>query len=89
MGYFIGVQYVEPVIERLDSKGIISYRLSRPATKYMDGKHYRVCILLYILALGIWTHSLLLIYVLAPEYHRSFGPLLSVHLCSIIFLYGK
>ncbi|PWZ08513.1 Mitochondrial import inner membrane translocase subunit TIM50 [Zea mays] len=34
-------QYVEPVFERLNSRGTISHRLSRPATKYVDGKHYR------------------------------------------------
>ncbi|KAG2618172.1 mitochondrial import inner membrane translocase subunit TIM50-like [Panicum virgatum] len=33
--------YVEPVFERLNSSGTISHRLSRPATKYLDGKHYR------------------------------------------------
>ncbi|CAD6271601.1 unnamed protein product [Miscanthus lutarioriparius] len=33
--------YVEPVFERLNSRGTISHRLSRPATKYVDGKHYR------------------------------------------------
>ncbi|KAL6838541.1 hypothetical protein ACP4OV_031597 [Aristida adscensionis] len=33
--------YVDPVLERLDSKGYIRYRLSRPATKYQDGKHFR------------------------------------------------
>ncbi|CAL4894309.1 unnamed protein product [Urochloa decumbens] len=33
--------YVEPVLERLNSRGTISHRLSRPATKYLDGKHYR------------------------------------------------
>ncbi|KAJ1263622.1 hypothetical protein BS78_09G199900 [Paspalum vaginatum] len=33
--------YVEPVFERLNSKNTISHRLSRPATKYLDGKHYR------------------------------------------------
>jgi len=33
--------YVEPVFERLNSRGTISHRLSRPATKYLDGKHYR------------------------------------------------
>lgn len=33
--------YVEPVIERLDHKQCIRYRLSRPATRYQDGKHYR------------------------------------------------
>lgn len=39
------VQYVDPVLERLDTKGFITGRLSRPATKYQDGKHYRVRIL--------------------------------------------
>ncbi|XP_072952275.1 mitochondrial import inner membrane translocase subunit TIM50 [Typha angustifolia] len=33
--------YVDPVIERLDQKGCIRYRLSRAATKYENGKHYR------------------------------------------------
>ncbi|KAJ0980130.1 hypothetical protein J5N97_008385 [Dioscorea zingiberensis] len=33
--------YVDPVIERLDRKGCIRYRLSRAATKYQDGKHFR------------------------------------------------
>jgi import inner membrane translocase subunit TIM50 len=33
--------FVDPVIDRLDQKGCIRYRLSRPATKYIDGKHYR------------------------------------------------
>ncbi|WOK91623.1 hypothetical protein Cni_G00314 [Canna indica] len=33
--------YVDPVLERLDQKGCIRYRLSRAATKYVDGKHYR------------------------------------------------
>nr|CAB3460998.1 unnamed protein product [Digitaria exilis] len=33
--------YVEPVFERLNSRGTIQHRLSRPATKYVDGKHYR------------------------------------------------
>ncbi|CAL5190746.1 unnamed protein product [Lathyrus oleraceus] len=33
--------FVDPVIERLDPKHCIRYRLSRPATKYQDGKHYR------------------------------------------------
>lgn len=32
---------LEPIIDRLDTKGCISARLSRPATKYQDGKHYR------------------------------------------------
>ncbi|KAF3327482.1 mitochondrial import inner membrane translocase subunit TIM50 [Carex littledalei] len=33
--------FVDPVIDRLDQKGCIRYRLSRPATKYIDGKHFR------------------------------------------------
>ncbi|OVA20151.1 NLI interacting factor [Macleaya cordata] len=33
--------YVDPIIERLDKKGCIRYRLSRSATRYQDGKHYR------------------------------------------------
>lgn len=33
--------YVDPVIERLDQKGFIRYRLSRAATRYLNGKHYR------------------------------------------------
>ncbi|PKA57067.1 Mitochondrial import inner membrane translocase subunit TIM50 [Apostasia shenzhenica] len=33
--------YVDPVIERLDRKGCIRYRLSRAATRYQDGKHFR------------------------------------------------
>ncbi|GAB2297533.1 mitochondrial inner membrane protein required for protein import [Dionaea muscipula] len=33
--------YVDPVVERLDQKQCIRYRLSRSATKYQDGKHYR------------------------------------------------
>ncbi|XP_034701151.1 mitochondrial import inner membrane translocase subunit TIM50-like [Vitis riparia] len=33
--------YVDPVLERLDQKGCIRYRLSRTATRYQDGKHYR------------------------------------------------
>ncbi|CAN6484967.1 unnamed protein product [Victoria cruziana] len=33
--------YVDPIIERLDGKGCIRYRLSRAATRYVDGKHYR------------------------------------------------
>jgi hypothetical protein len=41
------VQFVDPVIERLDPKHCIRYRLSRPATKYQDGKHYRVRLNLY------------------------------------------
>ncbi|KAG8365145.1 hypothetical protein BUALT_Bualt18G0073900 [Buddleja alternifolia] len=33
--------YVGPVMERLDPKHCIRYRLSRGATRYVDGKHYR------------------------------------------------
>ncbi|RZC89873.1 hypothetical protein C5167_035870 [Papaver somniferum] len=33
--------YVDPIIERLDAKGCIRFRLSRSATRYQDGKHYR------------------------------------------------
>ncbi|KAK6133004.1 hypothetical protein DH2020_033295 [Rehmannia glutinosa] len=33
--------YVDPVVERLDTKHCIRYRLSRGATRYVDGKHYR------------------------------------------------
>ncbi|MCD7466756.1 mitochondrial inner membrane protein required for protein import [Datura stramonium] len=33
--------YVDPIIDRLDSKQCIRYRLSRSATKYVGGKHYR------------------------------------------------
>ncbi|KAI3848732.1 hypothetical protein MKW98_012443 [Papaver atlanticum] len=33
--------YVDPIIERLDQKGCIRYRLSRSATRYQEGKHYR------------------------------------------------
>ncbi|PPS19674.1 hypothetical protein GOBAR_AA00893 [Gossypium barbadense] len=33
--------YVDPVCERLDTKHCIRYRLSRGATNYQDGKHYR------------------------------------------------
>ncbi|MFQ6641999.1 hypothetical protein Gotur_016040, partial [Gossypium turneri] len=33
--------YVDPVCERLDTAHCIRYRLSRGATKYQDGKHYR------------------------------------------------
>ncbi|KAF8031705.1 hypothetical protein BT93_D0811 [Corymbia citriodora subsp. variegata] len=34
--------YVDPVVERLDEKQCIRYRLNRGATKYQDGKHYRL-----------------------------------------------
>ncbi|KAM3286947.1 mitochondrial import inner membrane translocase subunit TIM50 [Capsicum chacoense] len=33
--------YVDPVIERLDPKHCIRFRLSRGDTRYIDGKHYR------------------------------------------------
>ncbi|GFP80468.1 mitochondrial import inner membrane translocase subunit tim50 [Phtheirospermum japonicum] len=33
--------YVDPVLERLDQKHCIRYKLSRGATRYIDGKHYR------------------------------------------------
>ncbi|KAA8527055.1 hypothetical protein F0562_008716 [Nyssa sinensis] len=33
--------YVDPIVDRLDSKHCIRYRLSRGATRYQDGKHYR------------------------------------------------
>ncbi|XVE96654.1 hypothetical protein REPUB_Repub02eG0241300 [Reevesia pubescens] len=33
--------YVDPVCERLDPNHYIRYRLSRGATKYQNGKHYR------------------------------------------------
>jgi import inner membrane translocase subunit TIM50 len=33
--------YVEPVLEKLDQKGCIRYRLSRDATQYINGKHLR------------------------------------------------
>ncbi|XP_068645462.1 mitochondrial import inner membrane translocase subunit TIM50-like [Aristolochia californica] len=33
--------YVDPVVDRLDQKGCIRFRLSRAATKYEKGKHYR------------------------------------------------
>ncbi|KAL4273132.1 hypothetical protein GQ457_13G001500 [Hibiscus cannabinus] len=33
--------YVDPVCERLDPNHYIRYKLSRGATKYQDGKHYR------------------------------------------------
>jgi len=35
--------YVDPVVDRLDPKVNIRHRLSRVATKYENGKHYRVC----------------------------------------------
>ncbi|PKI77510.1 hypothetical protein CRG98_002116 [Punica granatum] len=34
-------KYVDPVVERLDGEQCIRCRLSRSATKYQDGKHYR------------------------------------------------
>ncbi|KAJ4981406.1 hypothetical protein NE237_032243 [Protea cynaroides] len=33
--------YVDPIIERLDKKGCIRFKLSRSATRYQDGVHYR------------------------------------------------
>lgn len=33
--------YVDPVVERLDPKHCIRYRLSRGDTRYLEGKHYR------------------------------------------------
>ncbi|KAK3162014.1 hypothetical protein QOZ80_1BG0084190 [Eleusine coracana subsp. coracana] len=33
--------YVDPVVERLDPKGVVRHRLSRVATKYENGKHFR------------------------------------------------
>ncbi|CAM6073453.1 unnamed protein product [Sphagnum tenellum] len=33
--------YVDPVLERLDQKGCIRARLSRDATQYVHGKHFR------------------------------------------------
>lgn len=44
------VQYVDPVVDRLDPKGYIRHRLSRVATKYENGKHYRVCGILHAVA---------------------------------------
>ncbi|KAI3714180.1 hypothetical protein L1987_72774 [Smallanthus sonchifolius] len=34
-------KYVDPILDRLDEKHCIRYRLSRAATRYQDGKHYR------------------------------------------------
>lgn len=34
-------KYVDPIIDRLDSKQCIRYRLLKSATKYVGGKHYR------------------------------------------------
>ncbi|CAI9275745.1 unnamed protein product [Lactuca saligna] len=33
--------YVDPIVDRLDGNHCIRYRLSRAATRYQDGKHYR------------------------------------------------
>ncbi|KAK1317436.1 Mitochondrial import inner membrane translocase subunit TIM50 [Acorus calamus] len=33
---------VDPILERLDQKGCVRHRLARTATRYLDGKHYRV-----------------------------------------------
>nr|CAB3474338.1 unnamed protein product [Digitaria exilis] len=35
-------KYVDPVVDRLDPKGNVRHRLSRVATKYEHGKHYRM-----------------------------------------------
>lgn len=45
------VQYVDPVVERLDTNHCIRYRLSRGATKYQDGKHYRVWFIAFFIPL--------------------------------------
>lgn len=49
MALFWHVQYVDPTVDRLDLKHCIRYRLSRAATKYQDGKHYRVCSYFYFI----------------------------------------
>lgn len=33
--------YAEPILERLDPGRLIQYRLTRDATRYIDGKHMR------------------------------------------------
>ncbi|CAN6557689.1 unnamed protein product [Malus baccata var. baccata] len=33
--------YVDPVMERLDTKNCVRYRLGKAATKYQNGQHYR------------------------------------------------
>lgn len=33
--------YVDPVVERLDPKHCVRFRLNRSATRYQDGKHFR------------------------------------------------
>ncbi|KAF9604903.1 hypothetical protein IFM89_011185 [Coptis chinensis] len=33
--------FVDPICERLNQKGTITYRLGRTATKYQNGKHYK------------------------------------------------
>lgn len=43
LAFYWYVQFVDPVVERLDPKHCIRYRLSKGATKYQNGKHYRVC----------------------------------------------
>jgi import inner membrane translocase subunit TIM50 len=42
LAFYWYVQFVDPVVERLDPKHCIRYRLSKAATKYQNGKHYRV-----------------------------------------------
>jgi import inner membrane translocase subunit TIM50 len=44
--------YVDPVLERLDQKGCIRARLSRDATQYVHGKHFRVCCFALVLLLS-------------------------------------
>ncbi|KAE9456576.1 hypothetical protein C3L33_11528, partial [Rhododendron williamsianum] len=34
-------KYVDPVVERLDPKHCVRFRLNRSATRYQDGKHFR------------------------------------------------
>ncbi|KAF9616331.1 hypothetical protein IFM89_029107 [Coptis chinensis] len=34
-------KFVDPICERLNQKGTITYRLGRTATKYQNGKHYK------------------------------------------------
>jgi hypothetical protein len=36
------LQYVDPILDRLDPKGCVRYRLYRDATHYTHGKHVRV-----------------------------------------------
>lgn len=48
----VWLQYVDPIMDRLDPKGCVRYRLYRDATHYTHGKHMRVraslpCLSLY------------------------------------------